>query len=246
MLTARGERVREMIVEQTRLLLGEESLLARARGQRVREDMKKNTKTTSPSQSSLSPEQEDFLQDLLGLENILEALRGTDRAVSRELRKRKKRPRDKSELEKDKTSDSILDHPAVLGLEDPLVVNLEADYDVPTIVVEEEHLGDEVVLEYEDEVPLVLPQPPQPPRYPPALHGHFLYHQPPPAVPHHPRHYPPPRARPRYPGHYGGYQEHQYYPRPQQYGEELYQGVPHITLTGSLLRGFENLGRFQK
>ena len=245
MLTARGERVREMIVEQTRLLLGEESKLSRARGERVREEIKQNTKTTSPPppppQSSLSAEQEEFLQDLLGLENILAALRETDREVFRELRKRKKKLGDKSELEfeRDKTSDSILDHPAVLGVEDPLVVNLEADYDVPTIIVEEEDLVDEVlVVEYEDDVPVVVPPPP---RHPPALHGHFLYHQPAPAVAHHPRHQPPPR--PRYPGHYGRYQDHQYYP--QQYRDDLYQGVPHITLTGSLLRGFDNLGRFQ-
>ena len=232
-LTARGERVREMIVEQTRLLLGEESRLSQAR-----EEIKQNTKTTS--QSSLSPEQEEFLQDLLGLENILAALRQTDKAVFRELRKRKKRPRDKSELERDKTSDSILDHPTIVGVDDPLVVNLEADYDVPTIIVEEEDLGDQVVVEYEDDVPLLLPQPP---RQPPALHGHFLYHHPAPAVPHHqdhhPRHYPEPR--PRYPGHYDGrYPDQQYYP---QHYETLYQGEPHITLTGSLLRGFENLGR---
>ena len=242
-LTARGARVREMIVEQTRLLLGEESLLSRARGEKVREEVKQNRKvttTTPPPQSSLSAQQEEFLQDLLGLENILAALRKTDRAVARELRKRKKRPRDKAELEEEKTSDSILDHPTQLGVEDPRVVNLEADYDVPTIIVEEEDPGDQVqvVLEYEDDVPLLVPQPLQPPRQAPALHGHFLYHQPPPVVPHYIRHYPPPR--PRYPGHYSRYQDHQYYP--QQY-EGHYQGVPHITLTGSLLRGFDNLGR---
>ena len=244
-LTARGERVREMIVEQTRLLLGEESRLSKARQERVREEIKQNTKTTSPPQSPLSTQQEEFLQDLLGLENILAALRQTDRAVFRELRKRKKRPRHQAQLEKDKTSDSIIDHPTILGLEDPLVVNLEADYDVPTIIVEEEGLGDQLVVEYEDEVPPLLP--PQPPHaHPPVLHGHFLYHQPAPPVPHHQghhiRHHPQPR--PRYPGLYGRYQDEQYYP--QQY-ESLYQGEPHITLTGSLLTGFENLGRgFQK
>ena len=256
-LTERGERVREMIVEQTRLLLGEEFKLSKARQERVREEIKQNTKTTSPPQSPLSTQQEEFLQDLLGLENILAALRQTDRAVFRELRKRKKRPRHQAQLEKDKTSDSIIDHPTIVGLEDPLVVNLEADYDVPTIIVEEEGLGDQLVVEYEDEVPpLLLPQPPH--AHPPVLHGHFLYHQPAPPVPrhqghqlappvprhqgHHTRHHPQPR--PRYPGLYGRYQDEQYYP--QQY-ESQYQGEPHITLTGSLLTGFENLGRgFQK
>jgi len=242
-LTARGEAVRQMIVEQTRLLLGEESRLSQAREERVREEIKQQTKTTSPSQSSLSAEQEEFLQDLLGLENVLTALRQTDRAVFRELRRRRKRPRTKSQLEREKSSDSILDQPAIVGLEDPLVVNLDADYDVPTIIVQEEDLGDEVVVEYEDEVPLLLPQPPRPP---PALHGHFLYHHPAPPVPRHhdhpTRYYAQPR--PRYPGHYGRVEDHQYYP--PQY-ETLYQGEPHITLTGSLLSGFENLGRgFQR
>ena len=116
-------------------------------------------RSLSTLHSSLSAEQEEFLQDLLGLENILAALRQTDKAVFRELRKRKK-----SKLEREKTSDSILDQPTIVGVDDPLV----ADYDVPTIIVEEEGLGDQVVIEYEDDVPLVLPQAP---RHPPALHG---------------------------------------------------------------------------
>ena len=214
--------------------------------ERVREEIKQNTKTTSPSRSSLSTQQEEFLEDLLGLEKILAALRQTDRAVFRELRKRKKIQRNKSQLEKDKASDSILDNPTIVALKDPLVSNLEVDYDVPTIIVEEEDLGDHLVVEYEDEVPpLLLPQPPH--AQSPVLHGHFLYHQQPaPTVPRHPdphtRYYPQPR--PRYPELYGRYQDEQYYP--QQY-DGLYQGEPHITLTGSLLRGFENLGRgFQK
>ena len=235
LLTARGEKVREMIVEQTRLLLGEESVLSKVRTKKFQQEINENKKTTSQKSSaaSLSDDQEEFLQDLLALEDILKALRKTDQEVFRELRRRKKRPRTKSKLEKDKTSESILDHPAIKGLD-----NLEYDYDVPTIIVEEEIDGEKVVIEYEDEVPLVVVEEavvPRPAELPSPQHGHFLY---PVRTPYQrPRHkvlYPQP-----YPPHHQ-YHRHQY----PQYSPQY---EPHITLTGSLLRGFENLGRrFQK
>merc|ERR1712165_530753 len=108
-----------MIVEQTRLLLGEESVLTKIRKKKLQDKIKENTKTTSGP--SLSADQEEFLQDLLDLEDILKALRQTDREVFRELNKRKKKPRTNSELEK--SSDSILDHPTIKGLDDPFVDN---------------------------------------------------------------------------------------------------------------------------
>ena len=256
-LTERGERVREMIVEQTRLLLGEESLLTTIRTQKVRDQVKLNTKTTSGA--SLTADQEEFLQDLLGLEDILKALREADKDVFRELRRRrKKRPRTNSEL--DKTSNSILEHPTIAGVDVPDY----ADYDVPTIIVEE-NVGDEVVLEYEDDVPVVVVEEavavPRPTRLPPGLHGHYLYpkavryqqhgrprplyheHQ---TQPHHDspsqEYYSQPQPEPLYPGHYSQH-DPPYYEHYSQPHEQSYQSIPHITLTGSLIRGFENLGR---
>ena len=65
-LTARGEAVREMIVEQTRLLLGEEKVLTKVRRNKIRDQIKQNKKTTvgQSSESKLSAEQQVFLQDL--------------------------------------------------------------------------------------------------------------------------------------------------------------------------------------
>lgn len=220
-LTARGEKVREMIVEQTRLLLGEESALNKVRRNKIREKVKQNKKTAvGSSQSELSDEQEGFLKDLLDLENLLKALRQTDKIVFRELRKRKKRPRTKSKLERVKSTDSILDHP---------VISLDKESDIPTIVVEE-GLEDEVLLEYEDDTPLVIVEETVVPRPAPVPHGHFLYSP----RPRHRARHPPPSLR----HHYSYPQYPQQYPPPYPPPQE-----PHITLTGSLLRGFEGLGR---
>ena len=223
-LTARGKKVREMIVEQTRLLLGEESALNKVRRNKIRDQVKQKKKTTAvgSSQSELSDEQEGFLQDLLDLENLLKALRQTDKIVFRELRKRKKRPRtSKSKLERVKSTDSILDHP---------VISLDKESDIPTIVVEEGLEADEVLLEYEDDTPLVIVEETVVPRPATVPHGHFLYS---PRPRHRARH---PSTSLRHQYYYPQYPQH--YPPPYPPPQE-----PHITLTGSLLRGFEGLGR---
>ena len=231
-LKEKGEKIRDAIIEQTKLLLSEESLLSQLRTQIMLRQLKQRQRQKKPKKKirlpsrGLTKKQEEFLQDVRGLERLLEDLQRTDSVVVQELQQGKQiniRVRMPGQ-ETRSGKDSILDHPTISGLDNPFPAELEEYEDLPVIVVEEEYSdysdqgdGEVVIRDYEVEVEPPVPAvaaPPPPP--PPAahVHGHVLQ-------PHHAPHHPPHPA-PQYRHHH---HHRQYYQTPQYYTE--YQPVPH-------------------
>ena len=227
-LKEKGEKIRDAIIEQTKLLLSEESLLSQLRTQIMLRQLKQRQRGKKPKKKirlpsrGLTKKQEEFLQDVRGLERLLEDLQRTDSVVVQELQQGKQiniRVRMPGQ-ETRSGKDSILDHPTISGLDDPFPAELEEYEDLPVIVVEEEYSdysdqggGEVVIRDYEVEleppVPAVAAPPPPPPPAAP-VHGHVLQ-------PHHAPHH-----HPQYRHHH---HHRQYYQTPQYYTE--YQPVPH-------------------
>ena len=192
-LQERGERIRDAIVEQTKLLLSEESLLSGMRIRLLLNQLQRRPKQRQQKTRVRNKKQRELFRNILGLEKLLEHLdraEGTNKIQNIELK----------EVESDgvANTDIILNHPTIAGLEDPFL-----DYDnddIPTIVVADENTdedGDVVIAEYEIELDppppvktaislqvtfAVIPDPPKPrkpvhapPRNP---HGHRQYHKP--------------------------------------------------------------------
>ena len=225
-LKEKGEKIRDAIIEQTKLLLSEESLLSQLRTQIMLRQLKQRQRQKKPKKKirlpsrGLTKKQEEFLQDVRGLERLLEDLQRTDSVVVRELQQGKQiniRVRMPGQ-ETRSGKDSILDHPTISGLDNPFPAELEEYEDLPVIVVEEEYSdysdqgdGEVVIRDYEVEVEPPVPAvaaPPPPP--PPAahVHGHVLQ-------PHHAPHHAPHRHH---------HHHRQYHQTPQYYTE--YQLVP--------------------
>ena len=222
LLKEKGNRIKDAIIEQTKLLLSEESLLSRLRTRILMSGLRKMRNKENKKTVTLSKRQQMFLISLQGLETLLNDLRNTDINVREELQQRRKVKKIKLSLPKKKTrkgKDSILDHPTIIGV-DSLNEELEDYEDLPTIIVEEDQAPDTepriVVKDYEldldpiiEEVLVAVPEPAVLPRPPPHLHGHVLQR---PHPKHHHRyheHYNPPR------GHYHHPHE-SYHPYPQE------------------------------
>ena len=263
-LQARGQKVRDAIIEQTKLLLSEESLLSEMRTRMVLRQLQRQKQRQKTTQTKLK--QQNILKDLESLENLLKDLRNSEVDDVNNLKNSRKKLRKKLNLssEKDKSdSDSILSHPSITGLDDPFADDFVEYEEIPTIVVDDEHKVDPVIInEYEielDPVPqeqvFVVPVEPSPTTH---LHGHFLkqknphrqyqyrnydqYYHNQKTYRNYP-HYPPLAQQPHY---LQSHPEPEYYhPPPQEpaYFQEPIIREPHVTLTGSLLRGFEHLGR---
>ncbi len=237
LLREKGDRIKDAIIEQTKLLLSEESLLSRLRTRILMKSLREMRNKGDQKTVTLSKRQQQFLISLQGLESLLNDLRDTDNNVRGELQQRRKVKKIKLSLPRKqirKGKDSILDHPTIIGV-DSLNEELEDydDTDIPTIIVDEEAIDTEpgtiVVKDYEvdldpiiEEVLVAVPNPAAQPRPPPNLHGHVL-HRP------HPQHF----YKQRYHEHYNPPtppQEHHHHPyepyRP--YPQEPYpQYYPH-------------------
>ena len=224
-LKEKGEKIRDAIIEQTKLLLSEESLLSQLRTQIMLRQLKQRQRQKKPKKKiripsrGLTKKQEEFLQDVRGLERLLQDLQRTDSVVVQELQQGKQiniRVRMPGE-ETRSGKDSILDHPTISGLDDPFPAELEEYEDLPVIVVEEEYSdysgqgdGEVVIRDYEVELEPPVPAVAAPP--PPArVHGHVLQ-------PHHAPHHAPPYR------HHHHHHQRPYHHTPQYYTE--YQPVP--------------------
>ena len=206
LLREKGNRIKDAIIEQTKLLLSEESLLSRMRTQILMRSLRKMRNKNDQKTVTLSKRQQQFLISLQGLENLLNDLRDTDTNVRDELQQKRKIKKIKLSLPRKqirKGKDSILDHPTIIGVDSP---NEELEYydeeDIPTIIVEEEAIDTEpgtiVVKDYEvdldpihEQVVVAVPSPAALPPPAPHLHGHVLHRT-------HPPHY----QQPRYHEHY--------------------------------------------
>ena len=208
LLREKGNKIKDAIVEQTKLLLSEESLLSRLRTRILLSSLRKMRNKGNKKSVTLSKKQQQFLSSLNGLENLLEDLKDTDNFVRQELQQRRNVKKIKLILPRKKIrqgKDSILDHPTIIGV-DSLTGELEDYEDLPTIIVEEEAGDTEpdtiLVKDYEVDldpnieevlvaVPAPVPRPVLAHRPSPHLHGHIIQH---------PRHHQYPV--PRYPDPY--------------------------------------------
>ena len=237
LLREKGNRIKDAIIEQTKLLLSEESLLSRLRNRIVLNSLRNMRNKGNKKTVTLPKRQRQFLISLQGLESLLNDLR--DANTGEDLQQRRKVKKIKLSLPEKKIregKDSILDHPTIIGV-DTLNEELEDYEDIPTIIVEEavDTEPDTIVVkDYEldlDPIPegvlVAVPDPAELPRHPPNLHGHVLrrphtphyhhthYHEPynPPSPPqqYHEPYYNPPTPPPQY--HYP-YESRPHIPEP--------------------------------
>merc|ERR1719232_1023925 len=120
LLREKGNRIKDAIIEQTKLLLSEESLLSRLRTKILMRSLRKMRNKDNQKTVTLSKRQQQFLISLQGLENLLNDLRNTDTNVRDELQQRRKVKKIKLSLPRKqirKGKDSILDHPTIIGVE---------------------------------------------------------------------------------------------------------------------------------
>ena len=218
LLQERGNKIRDAIIEQTKLLLSDESALSDLRTKMLIRGLKQKQSDVINSSDGLSSKQEAFFKDLIALENLLRILSSTDKSVMKKLverRKKNRKPKQQQRIvEDDRSDDSILSHPTITGLNDPF--NDDYDEDIPTIIVAED--GDDPVIISEYEVDLD-PEPRDQilavPVVPDVPHPHDHDH-----IPHHGR-----GSGYSYQHHhryYPQYHQRQHYGKPHQYGHPMH------------------------
>ena len=225
LLREKGNKIKDAIIEQTKLLLSEGSLLSRLRTRILMSGLRKMRNKENKKTVTLSKRQQMFLISLQSLESLMNDLRDTDINVREELQQRRKVKKIKLSLPKNKIrkgKDSILDHPTIIGV-DSLKEELEDYEDLPTIIVEEDtdtEPGTIFVKDYEydmdpviEEVLVAVPEPAVLPRPPPHLHGHVLQRP-------HPKHY----QHQHYHEHYNPPRDHYHHPHEsyRPYPQETY------------------------